>query len=270
LHHHSPHPVTFFKTFPILVLLLVAACASLNRPRPEPSPRPYRVALVNAGVYGSLFNRASADLGIFAEIRLLAGPELGGLLARQDLGEGRLTSSRNFAEVAGVGGLDFALVLVSPPAAYPVGAVGLKSINWRTKTINTVPAVKIPEYPYEWLLDADNGWALIRTDPPGAYLEIDGKPSGPAPKLLMFPGQTVKIEARWDKKVVSSGYYEVPPGGRILIGAPAEYRRKLQKKGIYQRLKDADEKYGPIFYIGFYVVVLVGGIALLFYSPTAF
>lgn len=259
----------FVGTFPVIALLTIVACAPVNKPRREPPPEPYKVALINAGVYGSLFNKASADIGAFAEIRLLAGPELSGLLARQDFVKGRLTSSRNFADVAGVRGLDFALILISPPAAYPVGAVGLKSINWRTKTINTVPAVEIPEYPYEWLLDAKNGWAIIRTDPPGAYVEINGKPEGSAPKLLMTGVEAMNIEARWKKKVVTSGFYQVPPEGRILIRAPKEYRRKLQKKGFYQRLKDADEKYGPLFYIGFYVVVLVGGIVLLFYSAGA-
>ncbi len=264
------YSTALLKIWPVIAFLMVFACAPANKPAQKPPQRTYKVGLINAGVYSSLFNKAAADLGAFAEIRLIAGPDLSQLLARQDFGKSRLKGAGGFAEVSDVSGLDFALILMPPPAAYPVGAVGLKSINWRTKTVNTVPAVEIPKYPYEWLIDAKNGWAIIRTDPPGAYLEINGKPEGSAPMLLMAGDEAMKIEARWKKKIVTSDYYEVPAGGRILIRAPKEYRQKLQEKGFYQKLKEADEKYGPMFFIGFYVAVLVGGIVLLFYSPKPF
>ena len=249
----------------LIIILLTAACASAPK-KVEVERVTYKVALFNAGAYTSLYNQALADLGSHREIKLITGVQLDQYMGKFGLSVSALLNARDFDDVAKVKGLDFALVLMPSPAAYPSGHVGLKSINWRIKRVHAVPAVKVPSRQYDWVVLAKNGWVNINSNPPGAYLDVNGKPVGSAPVLMMAESPEMDISAQWTRSVVTEDSFPVEQGN-IIVDAPEKYLAKMNKKGPYQSLVEADAKYGEMFFMGFYVVVLIAGIALLFYNP---
>ena len=259
-----------YPKFPFLSLILLTvfsiSCANINKR--EAPPRPvYRVALINSGAYSALYNQAQVDLGSYREIKLITGDQLEQVLERYRKTTEKLAHAASFAEVADVEGIDFALILLPAPLAYPSGSVGMKSVNWRHKTITALPAVEAPTRPYDWLISARNGWAIIMSNPGDAYLFINDQYVGTAPILLMADKETLRVQANWTKRVYVSREVRVAEEPRVVVVAPEDYVAKQNKKGIYARLQGADEKYGEGVFIAFYVVAIVAGIALLFYSP---
>jgi len=257
-----------FAAFPLFLLCIafLVSCAAAKKNTEMPGLE-YRVALVNAGTYSAVYNQAVAVLSSHSEISLITGDRLATHLGGFSLTRSSLAEAENFEDVAAVEGIDFALVLMPAPAAYPAGHIGLKSVNWRQKTVRSIPAVEIPKQSSDWLTVTRNGWIVINSNPAGAIISVDGRAAGISPLLMMANGNEISVNARWTKKVDVSEKITVKGENRVLISAPEEYIAKINKKGAYQSLQEADEKYGEYFFIGIYVICIFGGVVLLFYNP---
>lgn len=259
---------TFRLAVVILISISFTACHSTKKEFDAPT-RVYRIALINAGAYTALYNQAAADLGAYREINLLTDSVLNKELSPYGIGQESLAKVNNFSQVAAIKNIDFAIILMPAPPAYTAGFVGIKSINWVTRTVHIESAVTEPKKSYDWLLLAQNGWTTINSNPPGAYIEIDGKYSGSAPVVVMAEKKELTVTAYWTDKIKLTETVNVAGSNQIVIRAPDDYVAKMNKKGTYQRMQDADTKYGEKVFMGFYVILLIGSVALLFYSPLA-
>jgi len=205
------------------------------------------------------------DLGGLQEVELVTGDELDSILSEAGKSPSSLFEAKSFDDVAKIQSLDFVLVLQQAPAAYVMGSVGLLSINWRTKTLKVIPAIKVPERPADWLLETHNGWAKFTSDPPGASVTLDNKIIGHTPMLTMLDKSRHKAVISWTPKYSRSVEVDLDKRNWVHVRAPEQYLAKHQKKGIYGRMKDADEKYGEPMFIILYAVIMLGSVALLFF-----
>lgn len=253
----------------VLVLFLLIGCAGMKgeRKKASASVERYRVALFNGGAYRALYDQAAMDLGGFREVILITGTELDSILGNSGKSPRDLMEALSFDDVAKIQSLDFALILQQAPAAYTMGSVGLRSINWRTKTLKTIPAMKVPERPTDWLLETRNGWARFTSDPPGAAVILNDKLIGTTPLLVMLDNIRYKAVFHWTPKYSRVVDVDLDARNWVHARAPEEYLAKHQKKGFYSRLQDSDEKHGEATFMVFYLIIFFGGIALLFYNP---
>jgi len=250
----------------LAAVIAVTSCAAKRKEAQTPMIV-YRVALINSGAYKTFYDQALVELGAYREINLSTGKELKRLLEPFGLRPENLVRAKSFADVANVEGLDFALVLLPAPIAYPSGSVGLKSINWHKKSVRTVPAVEVPRFPFDWLVSANNGWTVITSYPPGAHISVGGSLAGVAPLLLMPDEDVIDIQAQWSRKVKVTKKVDVSEGDQTTMRAPEDYVTKSDKRTFYKRLQDADEKHGSKFFIALYVLIVLAGLAGLFYAP---
>jgi len=207
------------------------------------------------------------DLQTFGEIELITGSRLDSILNSAGVSQRTLVDAASFEELARVESLDFALILLPAPAAYPAGSVGLRSINWHTATIKTNPAVKVPERTVDWLLETRNGWVKFTSDPTGATVTVADKILGKTPVLAMVDNIRFKALLEWTPKVSNSVEVNLDDRNWIHVLAPEDYYAKHHKTGIYARLQAADEAYGETFFIIIYTLAILASVGLLFYNP---
>jgi hypothetical protein len=198
------------------------------------------------------------------EIELVSGNLLDTQLIRANASRRTLIEARSFDELDKIKFLDFALILL--PVSSSERSVGLRSINWRAKTIRVNPATNVPEQPDEWLLEARNGWVKFTSEPTGANIIVGGKDLGKTPLIAMINSVIFKATFKWTPKVSRTVTVNIDESPWAYARAPEKYISK-QTKGLYARAQASDEKYGDKIFIVFYALVLVGGMVLLFYKP---
>jgi hypothetical protein len=265
----------FSKSFsPIVIISLlllggvVCGCATATTAqKKEILAKRYRVGVVNGGTYTALMQEAVYELSSLREIEVIKEEEINTALAKAGLNSTSLLSASSFEELNSVKSLDFVIVLLPAPPAYPVGSVGIRSINWRSGKIKTIPAVKVPENPVDWLLETRNGWLYFVSDPPGAIVLSNGNPIGITPMVMLVENLPMTFVFKWAEKVETSVTVQSEEQSKIYVRAPGDYYAKHHKKGLYRRLQEADQQYGESVFVVMYVLVIVGGIALLFYNP---
>lgn len=262
----------FERSFPFLILLILilfaSSCATAtSEQKKKISRKRYRVGVVNGGTYTAVAQQAIYELSGLSEIEVLKEEQVSGVLAQSGLTLQRLLTATSFEELKAVKTLDFVIVLLPTPPAYTVGSVGLRSINWLSEKIKTVSAVKVPENPVDWLLETKSGWFYFISDPPGAVVFSGSNPVGVTPMLMMVENLPMTVVFKWTEKVEISLDIQSEENSKIYIRAPSDYYAKHHKKGLYRRLQEADQQYGESVFVVMYVLVIVGGIALLFYNP---
>lgn len=225
------------------------------------------MGVVNGGTYTAVAEQAVYELSGLREIEVLREEQVGTILAGVGLSAADLARESSFEKLKSVKTLDFVIVLLPAPPAYPVGSVGLRSINWRTGKIKTVSAVRVPQNAVDWLLETKNGWFYFVSDPPGALVMSGGEPVGVTPMVMLAESMPMTIVFKWAEKVETSVDIQSEENSKIYVRAPGDYYAKHHKKGIYRRLQEADQQYGESVFVVMYVLVIVGGIALLFYNP---
>lgn len=252
----------------MIIFLAVNSCAAMRPGKKEPEKpiEKYRIVIINAGAYQALGDQAAMDVNSFREVHLVDGRELMDILSRAGASRRQLMESKDFSSLSAVEGIDFALVLLPSPPAYVAGSVGLHSINWRTGTIKNIPAVKVPERPADWLLEAQNGWMRFTSIPPGARVYDGERLIGYTPLVTMVDKKVFRADFKWSKKAVKSVEIRVDERNWAHARAPDKYIAK-HRKGFYARAQDADEDYGEIFFIAIYMTVILASLAMLFYNP---
>lgn len=252
----------------MIIFLAITSCAVMRPGKKEPKKpiEKYRIVIINAGAYQALGDQAMIDVNSFREVDLVDDKELMEILFRAGVSQRELVESKNFSTLSAVEDIDFALVLLPSPPAYVSGSVGLHSINWRTGTIKNIPAVKVPDRPADWLLEAQNGWVRFTSIPPGAMVYDGEKLIGHTPLVTMVDKKVFMADFKWSKKAVKSIEIRVDERNWTHVRAPDKYIRK-HRKGFYARAQEADENYGEAFFIGIYMVVILASLAMLFYNP---